>query len=238
VCSSDLGEPCERLSVLPNAVDVARFAAGNGTRMRRALGIASDVFLIGCVARLEPIKGVAVLLHAFARLCTRGRRAQLVIVGGGSEEGALRGRVARWGLGDRVVLAGALPRSEIPDLLAALDVFVLPSLHEGFGIALIEAMAAGRAVVASRVDGIPELVRHGETGLLVPAGDPEALAGALDLLLARPTFALSLGRAAQAEAQARYEMASYVSQLEALYHQLLATRRDALACGVPSGAER
>lgn len=216
---AEQGEPLERMSVLPNAVDVGRFAAGDGLRMRRGWGIPTDLPLIGCVARLDPIKGLTVLLRAFARL--RASRARLVIVGGGPEEAALRALARSCGAGERVTFAGALPRREIPDALAAFDAFVLPSLHEGLGIAIIEAMAAGRPVVASRVDGIPELVRHRETGLLAPPGDAEGLARMLDLLLARPTFALALGRAAQAEAWRRFDLSPYVSRLEALYRRLL-----------------
>ena len=217
---AEQGEPPQRISVLPNAVDVARFAAGRGMPMRRAWGVAGDVPLIGCVARLDPIKGVAVLVRALARLRAAGRPPHLVVAGAGPEEAPLRELARTCGVAERVVFTGAMPRDRIPDLLAALDVFVLPSLREGLGIALIEAMAAGRPIVASRVDGIPELISHGETGLLAPPGDAGALARALDLLLARPAFALTLGRAAQAEARRRLDLDGYVSQLEALYRRL------------------
>jgi glycosyltransferase involved in cell wall biosynthesis len=123
------------------------------------------------------------------------------------------------GLAPWVVFAGM--RRDIPSLLPLMDLFVLPSLYEGFGIAILEAMAAGRPVVATAVGGIPEVVVHGETGLLVPPGDPVALADALHELLAHPERARALGARGRERAREKFRIESIVRQHEALYEACL-----------------
>ena len=112
----------------------------------------------------------------------------------------------------------------MPALLADLDLFVLPSLWEGFGLVLLEAMAAGRPVVASAVGPVPEVVADGETGLLVPPGDPEALARAVVRVLRHPNLAARLGRAGRARAEAHFGLDGMVARTDALYRELLAGR--------------
>jgi glycosyltransferase involved in cell wall biosynthesis len=152
-------------------------SAGKPPGLRKEFGIGNGTFLIGSVGRLAPQKGQRYLLEAIQKMAAAGEDAALVLVGEGPLLGSLKAQVAASGLERRVFFAGFRP--EVRDLMPEFDVFALPSLWEGFGLVLLEAMAAGRAIVASRVSAIPEVVEDGVTGFLVPPGDSDALAEAL-----------------------------------------------------------
>lgn len=178
----ELGVPRERVVVQLNAVDGARFSIRDRAAPRQRLGLPDDAKVVLYAGYHVPEKGVDVLVEAMARLAEAGRRdVHLMMVGGGELLEPLRARVRTLGFGDRVRLFGwALP-AEIPDYMAACDVFCLPSRREGCPNVVLEALASGRPVVATRVGGVPELVREGQggNGILVPAGDPGALGSAL-----------------------------------------------------------
>ncbi|XXX79305.1 glycosyltransferase family 4 protein [Sorangium sp. So ce134] len=178
----ELGVPRERVVVQLNAVDGARFSIRDRAAPRQRLGLPADAKVALYAGYHVPEKGVDVLVEAMARLAEAGRRdVHLMMVGGGELLEPLRARVRALGLADRVRLFGwALP-AEIPEYMAACDVFCLPSRREGCPNVVLEALASGRPVVATRVGGVPELVREGQggNGLLVPAGDPQALGDAL-----------------------------------------------------------
>ena len=205
-----------------NGVDAARFIPRQASP-KPELGLREGVPVIGTVCRLvEPKKGLAVLLQAMAGLRDRAV-AQLLIVGEGPAFPALRALSVRLGLSDRVVFAGV--RRDIAGLLPLMDVFVLPSLYEGFGIALVEAMAAGRPVVATAVGGIPEVVVQGETGLLVPPGDPGALGDAIAHLVNHPEQARLMGARGRERACDRFSIESAVTRHENLYAERMAKVR-------------
>ena len=177
--------PRNRLDVIPNALERPPAQVGaDATRrdtIRRQLGVEVDAFLWVAVGRLEPQKDHATLLRAFEHLQTTdgdARRHRLLIVGTGRLHDELSTRVATAPYGDRVHLLGA--RDDVPALLSAADGLVLSSRWEGLPNVVMEAMAAGRPVVATRVGGVPELVAEGTTGLLVDPGDPRGLAEAMD----------------------------------------------------------
>ncbi|WP_437648727.1 glycosyltransferase family 4 protein [Sorangium sp. So ce362] len=178
----ELGVPRERVVVQLNAVDGARFSIRDRAAPRQRLGLAADAKMVLYAGYHVPEKGVDVLVEAMGRLAEAGRRdVHLMMVGGGDLLEPLRARVRALGLEDRVRLFGwALP-AEIPEYMAACDVFCLPSRREGCPNVVLEALASGRPVVATRVGGVPELVREGQggNGILVPAGDPGALGSAL-----------------------------------------------------------
>lgn len=224
VCRSvraQLGGEEKKYVAIPFGVDVERYD-GAGSLKRRDLGLREDLAVIGTVCRLvEPKKGLRILLQAVARLRrqTSSPGCQLLIVGEGPALQQLQGLSAELGLAPWVVFAGV--RRDIPGLLPLMDLFVLPSLYEGFGIAILEAMAAGRPVVATAVGGIPEVVVHGETGLLVPPGDPVALADALHELLAHPERARALGAHGRERAREKFRIESIVRQHETLYEACL-----------------
>ncbi len=224
-----------RYVTIPFGVDPDRFRDVPAAD-RRALGLPAEGPVIGTVCRLvEPTKGLSVLLRAFAQL-TRERPetpARLLIVGEGPALEPLRRQAAALGIAPAVVFTGL--QRDIPRLLPLMALFVLPSRYEGFGLAILEALAAGTPVVATAVGGIPEIVTHGKTGLLVPPGDPQALCRAMQAMLASPGWARSLGRQGREHVRSRFSIETMVWQHEALYARLIGRRPDgAKPAGDPS----
>jgi glycogen(starch) synthase len=176
------GVAADRIHVIPSGTRVFDAAAGGPT----------GVLFLG---RLHRQKGVDTLIRALPLLPPD---ATVMLVGDGPERAALRRLAADLGVADRVTVTGFVPHGMVPGLLAGADVVVMPSRYEELGTALVEAMAAGRPVVASRVGGIPELVRDGVDGLLVQPDDPAALAKAITRVLANPVLAAELGASGRA----------------------------------------
>jgi glycosyltransferase involved in cell wall biosynthesis len=193
-----------------------------GQQIRHELGITQEDFLVGNVGRLALQKGQRHLIAAMPLLLERVPRAHVVIAGGGDLEDYLRDLALEVGVAERVHVLG--PRRDVPALMHAIDVFVMPSIWEGFGIVLLEAMAAGRPIVASRVATIPEVVVDGETGVLVPAGDPVALAEALASLAHDPQQAKQFGEAGRTRLRTRFSIDKMVGDTELLYRELLEER--------------
>jgi sugar transferase (PEP-CTERM/EpsH1 system associated) len=169
--------PAAKLVTIHNGVDVGRFASGERQAGRRALRLPGHAVVVGAVGRLDPVKDHAGLLHAFSVLRTDQPAAELVIVGDGPCRSDLEHQVHELGLTGHVHLLGM--RQDVSLLLRGFDVFVLPSLAEGISNTVLEAMATGLPVVATRVGGNPELVEHGATGALVPPANPLVQAAAL-----------------------------------------------------------
>jgi len=180
-----LGLPDGKLSVLPIGIDVERFCPsgdpGVRARMRASFRVSANTPLVGTVSRAEPVKGLTHLVEAAAQVAAVRQDVRWLVVGGGSQMQQLQGLAKALGVVDRIFFEGV--REDIPDLLQAMDIFVLPSLSEGFPLAAMEAMASGRPVVCSRVGGLPGLVSHEESGLLVPPADPTALVKSILRLL-------------------------------------------------------
>jgi glycosyltransferase involved in cell wall biosynthesis len=176
------------------------------------------------VGRLQAPKDALTLVRALARLPKGSFRA--VIVGAGPDRPLVEAEVRRLGLDRAVELAGA--REDVPEILAAADLFVLSSASEGLPMTILEAMAAGLPVVASRVGGVPEAVLDGETGLLVPPGRPASLAAAIERLLEDTSLRRSMGRAGLARVRERFDIASFQRAHVDLYRRELASR------GLPS----
>ena len=193
-----------------------------GVRIRDELGIRRDDFVVGNVGRLAPQKGQRHLIAAMPLLLERVPNAHAIIVGGGDLEEYLRDLSVEFGVTERVHVLG--PRRDVPALMHSMDVFAMPSIWEGFGLVLLEAMAAGRPVVASRVATIPEVVVDGETGILVRAGDPLALADALAHLAAEPELAHRFGDAGRVRLQRNFSVEKMVGDTELLYRELVEER--------------
>jgi glycosyltransferase involved in cell wall biosynthesis len=214
------GRAAGRVTVVPNGVDLAAFRPGlGGARVRGELGIPPEARLVGTVGRLHPVKGHDLFLRAAAEVATAFPTAHFLLVGGGEAEGELKALAAQLGLDPRVHFAGH--REDIPEILPALDCFVLASREEPFGRVLVEAMAAGLPVVAARVGGVPEIVLEGTTGLLVPPGDPAPLAAAIRQILADPARARAMGLAGRTRAEREYDAALHARRVEALYADLV-----------------
>ncbi|HEX5502672.1 MAG TPA: glycosyltransferase [Thermomicrobiales bacterium] len=242
-CSPDLaaravplGANPARTSVIPYGVDPDRFhPADPATRaaVRRDLGLADDERLVLAGGRLVHKKGLDVAVAAFASPALAGANARLVLFGDGDLRPALAAQVARLGLGRRVRFAGRVARDRLPALVGAADLFLLPSVHDhagnvdGLPNTLLEALAAGRPVVASRVAGVPTVVDDGVEGLLVPEGDADALAAAAAGLLADPATAARLGRAARARVERELTWPRVAARFVAVYRGAWSVERGA-----------
>lgn len=219
-----VGQP-DRFAVVPSGIDLERFRRVAGSRGRRPDGFdcPPDAVVVGSVGWLTPVKGHRFLIEAFARLKRTYPTLHLVIVGSGELRGELIVLARRLKIGDAVHFLSE--RRDVPECLAGMDLFVLPSLNEGMGRALVEAMAAGRPVIATRVGGIPAIVEDRRTGLLVRPGDPVALAEAMAELVRRPDWAKQLAEEAGASIGARFGIPAMVQAVEAVYEAALQEAR-------------
>jgi glycosyltransferase involved in cell wall biosynthesis len=206
-----LGIDKSKLHVVPNGIPLR---TGVRAKLRSELGLAPGELLIVSVGNLYPVKGHAVLIDALAKLRERtGWR--LAIAGRGEEEARLRAQAATAGIGDRVHLLGF--RDDVADILAAADLFTMPSLSEGLPLALVEAMSFGLPVVVTGVGGVPEVVTDGAEGILVPPSDAGALAAALGALLADAPRRQKMGEAARTRALRDYALSTMADRYERLY---------------------
>jgi glycosyltransferase involved in cell wall biosynthesis len=208
-----------RVVTVLNGIDTSRFSPGERSGVLRGpLGIGPDVPLIGCVARLDPVKNHALLLEAMAHLVRQVPDIHLALVGDGPLRDMLQGQVRALGLDGRVLLAGTL--ADAAPAYRDLDIFVLPSVSEGTSISVLEAMASGTPVVATRVGGTPWLLGDGACGELVPSGDSEALAGAVTRLLGDEKERSRLAHSARARVLAEFDHAAMVRTYEQLYGRI------------------
>ena len=214
------GVPRERIVLIPSAVDPERVRPRlAAAAVRAAQGCGAQETLLLSAAALVRRKGLDVLLDAMAALAMRGLSPRLWVAGDGPERAALAAQSERLGLAARVDWLGQ--RDDVGDLLAAADVFVLPSRAEGLGVAALEAMAAGRPVVASRVGGLADAVVDGRTGLLVPPGDAIALGAALERLLHEPELRARLAAAGPGRVAEGFLAEQMVEAYERLYRDVL-----------------
>lgn len=209
-----VGGPARRIVTIPNGIPDR---AGARLPTRQALEVLEDELLLLSVGSLVPRKGHDVLLRALHKMkpTPGGKRWKLAIAGQGDSATALKELAQGLGLADRVILLGQ--RSDIPDLQAAADVFVMPSLWEGLPLAVLEAMMAGNAVVASNISGIPEAIRHTVDGLLVPPGDEDRLADALRWVMADDALRKAFGLSARQRALQRFSSDAMIRRYEELY---------------------
>ncbi|HSP95879.1 MAG TPA: glycosyltransferase family 4 protein [Candidatus Dormibacteraeota bacterium] len=214
------GVPRQRIVLIPSAVDPRRVQPRlSAAAVRAARGVGADEVVLLSIAALVRRKGIDVLLEALAALARRGLRPRLWVAGDGPERAALAAQGERHGVAAQVDWLGQ--RDDVGDLLAAADVFVLPSRAEGLGVAALEAMAAGRPVVASAVGGLAESVIEGRSGLLVPPGDAVALGAALERLLHEPALRAALGGAGPARVGEGFLAQQMVEAYERLYRDVL-----------------
>lgn len=225
-CLREGGVPDEMVCTIPSTVDPLSLVVEEARSViREELGLAPEEVVLLTLAALVPRKGLDVLLDALVAGGEGTRRARLLIAGDGGERESLEARACELGLTDRVEFLGRRP--DPPRLLAACDLFLLPSRREGLGVAALEAMAAGRAVIASRVGGLADAVGEGAeapAGLLVEPGDVASLARALDELIDDPRRRERLAAAGPARVAARFHPAGMVAAYEALYREVLAGR--------------
>ena len=218
---SNEGVPRRRLVVIPNFVDDAAFRLPDESRLadlRRRLGLSIGDVTVGVVANLYAVKNHAMLLRAIAELAPRWPALRVVLVGDGEQRPALEALAKELGISDRVLMPGRLLHE--PGMPHVFDIATLTSREEGFPNWVVEAMAAARPVVATRVGGVPDAVAENETGFLVDAGDHAALAERLESLLRDPELRNRMGSQGTARARALYHESEVIGSLENLYVQL------------------
>lgn len=229
------GYDAEKVAVIPNGIDVSRFPGGGGTgRLQGELGLPPGSRLVAVLSHLSPLKGLGDFLEAASLVATRVPDARFLLVGDRLRADGeqvvrdytyrkeLERTARRLGLDGRVIFTGY--RTDVPELLSDVSVSVLPSHTEGLSNTLLESMAAGRPVVATRVGGTPQVVEDGATGLLVPPHDPAGLSRAICLLLEKPELAAHLGREARRSVLERFSIERMVNDTERFYVERLAAK--------------
>jgi glycosyltransferase involved in cell wall biosynthesis len=208
----------QRVIVIPNSVRTTPLAEGGAAAVRRTLLGERDAALVLTLARLDEHKGLLTLVRCAAEVSN----AVFAIAGEGPQRAHLEEEIRARGLGERVLLLGH--RTDVPDLLAACDLFVLPSLFEGLSVSLLEAMAARKPVVASDIGGNNEVVVDGETGVLVPPGDPMRMASAVRQVLGDAPYAHRLAAAGRERVGREFSAEAVGRRVTEVYEELLGER--------------
>ncbi len=207
--------PADKIEVIYNAVEVDRFGGAAPAGLRERITAGGDRKVVLTPARLDPQKGHPVLFRAAAEVPD----AFFVLAGEGPERAALEAEASSLGIAERVVFLGH--RTDIPELLAACDIFALPSLYEGSSLAVLEAMASGRAAISSAIGGTDELIEDGKSGLLVAPGDAAGLAAALRRLLGDERLRESLAASARRRVERDFTPGAMASKVQRIYDELL-----------------
>jgi glycosyltransferase involved in cell wall biosynthesis len=219
----------QKVDVMYNGIQLLDFAAPEEERIekeRKRLGIKPDSKVIGTVTRLREEKGVKYLIQSAEKVLEAFPGAVFLVAGDGPLKNDLQSLSGKLGLGKKFIFAGFC--KDIPAILSLLDIVVIPSLTEGLGMAVIEAMAMGKPIVASSVGGIKELLKDGKTALLVPPKDPKALAEKIIYLMTHQNEAKQIGLRAKEESK-KYDISAHVKTLGNYYRNLLHLREDQVA---------
>jgi glycosyltransferase involved in cell wall biosynthesis len=217
--------PADRVRLIWNGAPLEEFAPvsrDTALAVRRDVGLPPGAVVVGAVGRLNSQKGHRFLVAAAPRILAAAPDVRFLVVGDGDQLGALRSQATELGVADRIVFAGH--RHDIPAVLGTIDVLCISSTYEGTPLALFEAMAAGKAIVSTAVDGCREVLEHGRTAMLVPPADAEALATALVRAVLDSSERETLGAHALA-ASRRYDIRECVAQMQDLYDEILAPSR-------------
>ncbi|WP_028581046.1 glycosyltransferase [Desulfogranum japonicum] len=212
-----------KVETILNSVEPATYDFSIQSDLKHELGLDAGSFLIGNISALRPQKDHATLLNAMPYILKENPHAVLVIAGDGELRNDLEEQCLRMGLTENVTFLGY--RADVNNLLAQFDVFVLSSLYEGLPLCILEAMAAGKPIVATDAAGTNELVRDSETGLLVPVGDAEQLGKSISLLLEHPERAAEMGRKAKELVNSEHNMDTMMKKYESYYLRLVADNK-------------
>jgi len=207
----------EKSEVIPNGIEIPD-SFHSREALRRQMGLPQEVPIAGTVARFAPQKGIAILLEVAAKV----KEAHFAVIGEGPLKPELEARARGLGLRDRFHFLGRVP--EAKSLLPAFDLVAIPSLSEGSSIAAMEAMAAGRPIVASRLGALEEIIVEGETGLLVAPGSSEELAAAIEKVLRNPSLAAKMGEAGNLRVRQNFTLEQMLERTAALYDALVSQR--------------
>ena len=221
----DLGVPSEKIELVRSGLDLSVFSSANRRdELRTEFGVTADQHLIVYMGRLRTVKGVEFGIRAFATALEQLPNIRMVLAGEGDQQNLLGSLVSELGISEQVEFLGV--RNDVPELLGAADSVLMPSLTEGFPRTAIEAMAAGKPVIATNVGGMPEAVIDGETGILVPARDSDALSAAIVRLVGDTDLQARLAQAGRKRAEKNYSVDRYVSRLDELYRRFSRTEVD------------
>lgn len=209
----------EKIIHIPNGVDTNKFNIYRKEFTRKKFGFKKGDFIIGIVARLDPIKNHKTLISAFKEIVTIHPNTNLVIVGDGSLRNKLENQTYQLGIKNKVIFMGE--RDDVPEILKTFDIFVLPSLNEGMSNTILEAMATGIPVIASNVGGNPELVVDGRTGFLFPSNDVESLVQKIKTYISHPELKQKHGYNAHKRVEEKFSLDQMVRRYEELYLELV-----------------
>jgi glycosyltransferase involved in cell wall biosynthesis len=211
-----------KVTCIHNAVEVDRIRVSTDLRnLRKELGLDPHEFVIGTMGRLHPVKGLDVFVRAARIIKDHGNRAKFIIAGDGPLRGQLQALTQQFGLAREITFLGH--RSDGNNILGLMDLFVLPSLSEGIPLVLLEALALARPVVATAVGGIPEIVEHQISGLLVPAGNPDDLAKGCLTVMHDPALAQRLGHAGRMRVEKAFSADVMAENIANVYRMLMCT---------------
>jgi len=208
--TAQYASPERRIYVIPFGVDCEVFKPTERKERR-------DHLVVGFLKHLEPKYGPEYLIRAICRIVEALPQTRLLMVGSGSMREELEVLVADLGLGTRVFFTGAIPHKDVPRTLAKMDIFAMPSIHDAFGVAALEAQAMGVPVVATRVEGIPEVVENEMTGILVEPRNVEQLSQAITKLIENPELRSEMGRRGREYVLAHYQWEQNASEIEEIY---------------------
>lgn len=213
-----------RVSVIYNGLELNKyfFSEAKRAQIRKQFKIADNETLLAVISRLHPVKGHSILFYAFEQLVRDFPFLKLLIVGTGPEKKRLEEQARELGIAGNVIFAGF--RKDIPEVLTAVDIVVQPSLSEGFGLSIIEAMAMEKPVVASAVGGVPEIIKNRVNGLLVPPGDPIALSEAITSVLELPGLARELARTGRETVEKKFTAEAMARKTAEVYEKLVRRR--------------
>ncbi len=212
-----------KFTVIHSGVDLSKFTDTrvNVAEMKNKLGIAQEAFVVGTVGRLTPVKGHKYLIEAAAKILRKIPEIVFVFLGDGELMNELKTQAASAGISNKVTFLGWVPN--VAEFMSTFDIFVLPSLNEGMGKVLVEAMAIGKPIIASDVGGISDLVTDGKNGLLVPPMNSDALANGIEALLENSQTRMNMCEEGMKFSQ-EYDVNSMVSKIDCLYLQLLSLK--------------
>ncbi|TLN23342.1 glycosyltransferase family 4 protein [bacterium] len=215
---ADCGVPPDKIRLVHSGVDTEKTKAGSGAAFRREFGLGDGEILVGNIAHLAHHKGQIHLVEAIPAVLKAHPKVKFAIVGNGELMGELQNRAAALGLGENLIFTGF--RKDVDAIMDALDIFVMPSVMEGLGTIVADALAAKKPVVVTDAGGIPEIVDDGVDGLVVPAGDPAALAGGIIRLLGDGKLREKLACSGRAKALAKFSAKAMMEGNLAVYREL------------------
>ncbi len=221
------GIPPQKVAVVRNGIQLEQFdpSVDGAKRIQQGLGIPENAFVIGTVAVLNSRKGLVHLVQAARTVVSQVPKSYFLLVGGGPQEAELRQLVANLGLEGRVLFCGQVSHTQVLSFVRAMDVFVLPSLIEGFGLAVLEAQALEKPCVVTNIPGLSEAVAPGQTAIVVPPGEEHPLADAILSLLADEQKRKTMGKAARRFVEEQYAASRMADKYEEVYEEVLRVRQ-------------